>query len=441
MNSINSVSSAVCSSCNVYLSWLFISTLTLFVGCGDSNPVPIVDSSSDSIEDKSQEKIPANSLEKAEPDDQLDRLSLSNSRLAESEASEGWIKLFDGVTLFGWETDGKANFRVEDGLLVVDEGEMSLLCTSMKWDNYELLVEYRADSEVNSGIFLNTDLVPGDVATECYEINIAPSSHPFSTGSLVNREAASNVPAASGDNWRTLKISHRSGELSINLDGVDVCNYEDPKPPSAGKIGLQHNSGRIEFRRVMLRPLDLKSLLDSDLALWKQYPDMDAKYSVTESGWMRVQGGSGQIETSEQYDDFVLLAEYKLPTPEMNSGIFFRCIPGDKMMGYECQVSNFGSDEDPLVPADCGTGGIFRRQDARFIAGDNEKWVTVILQARGPSMSAWVNGVQVSNWTDTREKNENPRRGSRLEAGTIMVQGHDPKTDALFKQFKIRSVN
>ena len=191
----------------------------------------------------------------------------------------------------------------------------------------------------------------------------------------------------------------------------------------------------------MLRPLDLKSLLDSDLALWKQYPDMDAKYSVTESGWMRVQGGSGQIETSEQYDDFVVLAEYNLPTPEMNSGIFFRCIPGDKMMGYECQGSTFGSDEDPLVPADCGTGGIFRRQDARFIAGDNEKWVTVVLQARGPSMSAWVNGVQVSNWTDTREKNENPRRGSRLEAGTIMVQGHDPKTDALFKQFKIRSVN
>ncbi|MEC7679157.1 MAG: family 16 glycoside hydrolase, partial [Planctomycetota bacterium] len=324
MNSINSVSSAVCRSCNVYISWLFISTLTLFIGCGDSNPVPIADSSSDRIEDKSQEKIPANSLEKAKPDDQLDRLSLSNSRLAESEASEGWIKLFDGVTLFGWETDGKANFRVEDGLLVVDEGEMSLLCTSMKWDNYELLVEYRADSEVNSGIFLNTELVPGDVATECYEINIAPSSHPFSTGSLVNREAASNVPTASGDNWRTLKISHRSGELSINLDGVDVCKYEDPKPPSAGKIGLQHNSGRIEFRRVMLRPLDLKSLLDSDLALWKQYPDMDAKYSVTEAGWMRVQGGSGQIETSEQYDDFVLLAEYKLPTPEMNSGIFFR---------------------------------------------------------------------------------------------------------------------
>ena len=55
-------------------------------------------------------------------------------------------------------------------------------------------------------------------------------------------------------------------------------------------------------------------------------------------------------------------------------------------------------------------------------------------------MSAWVNGIQVSDWTDTREVNENPRRGLRLEAGTIMIQGHDPKTNALFKQFNIRSL-
>lgn len=110
------------------------------------------------------------------------------------------------------------------------------------------------------------------------------------------------------------------------------------------------------------------------------------------------------------------------------------------MMGYECQVSNFGTETNSLLPEDCGTGGIFRRQDARLIAGETNQWATVVLQVEGPSMSAWVNGIQVSDWTDTREVNENPRRGLRLEAGTIMIQGHDPKTNALFKQFNIRSL-
>jgi hypothetical protein len=40
-------------------------------------------------------------------------------------------------------------------------------------------------------------------------------------------------------------------------------------------------------------------------------------------------------------------------------------------------------------------------------------------------------------WYDERSPNENPRRGLRLEPGTIMIQGHDPQTDALFKQIKV----
>jgi hypothetical protein len=189
----------------------------------------------------------------------------------------------------------------------------------------------------------------------------------------------------------------------------------------------------------MLRPLDLNSLLDPDLSAWKKYPNMDATYSINEQGEMHVKGGSGQIETLDTFSDFILLAEYQLPTPEMNSGIFFRCIPGDKMMGYECQVSNFATQEGGLIPSDCGAGGIFRRQDARLIAGETGKWATIVLLAQGPSMGAWVNGIQVSDWTDIRDVDVNPRRGKRLEAGTIMIQGHDPTTDALFRQIRIRS--
>ena len=52
-------------------------------------------------------------------------------------------------------------------------------------------------------------------------------------------------------------------------------------------------------------------------------------------------------------------------------------------------------------------------------------------------MAVWVNGVQVSDWTDTRKPDPNPRRGLRLEAGTIMIQGHDPTTDLSFRNLRI----
>ena len=111
------------------------------------------------------------------------------------------------------------------------------------------------------------------------------------------------------------------------------------------------------------------------------------------------------------------------------------------MMGYECQLSNEIKDGDRLMPADCGTGGIFRRQDARVVAGETDKFATVVLVAHGPAIAAWVNGVQVSDWYDDRKSDENPRRGLRLEAGTFMIQGHDPGTDALIKQFSVVTVD
>ena len=41
------------------------------------------------------------------------------------------------------------------------------------------------------------------------------------------------------------------------------------------------------------------------------------------------------------------------------------------------------------------------------------------------------------DWTDDRKANENPRRGLRVEPGTIMLQAHDATTDCWFKEMKI----
>jgi hypothetical protein len=362
-------------------------------------------------------------------------------RLGQDEAAEGWIRLFDGHTLFGWEITGAANWRVEEGSIVVDGGDQCLLCTSMPWQDYELVLDFKAGAKTNSGVFLRTPLEPEDPALDCYEVNIAPDDNPFPTAGVVKRQKADESASAQAfDQWRTMKMRMDGKQLQVSVDDKLVCDYTDPIGLAAGRIGLQHNSGRVEFRNIRLRPLGLESLIDADLSKWKKYPEMPGDFTTTDEGWMHVQGGRTQLESNESYDDFVLLAEYKLPKAEMNSGIFFRCIPGDEMMGYECQLSNEMKDGNPLAPADHGTGGIFKRQDARVIAGEPDKWATVVLLVHGHKMAAWVGGVQVSDWYDDREPHENPRKGVRLEPGTLMIQGHDPGTDALLKQINVAKI-
>ncbi len=65
-----------------------------------------------------------------------------------------WIRLFDGQTLMGWEkAGGNANWRVEEGALVADSGDNSLLCTTVPFRDYEIIAEFRCADRTNSGLF------------------------------------------------------------------------------------------------------------------------------------------------------------------------------------------------------------------------------------------------------------------------------------------------
>ena len=424
--------------CSIDGSALIVASLTLLgsVGCGKSASEKAISPTAGQTAAVIEEVVKTKSPSAEPPVFEVGAEELLSARLPESDVANGWIRLFDGHTLFGWEIAGKANWRVEDESIVVDQGEAGLLCTSMPWQNYELTLEFKADEATNSGVFLRTPLEPLDPAVDCYEVNIAPADNPFPTGGIVKRLKAKDWDQKP-EQWHTMRLVLDGSDLTVALDGEEVCAYSDPEILDAGRIGLQHNSGKIAFRNIRLRPLGMRSLLDAELSLWKKYPEMPGEFTTTEEGWLHVQGGRTQLESKQTFDNFVLLAEYKLPEEAMNSGIFFRCIPGDEMMGYECQLSNEIKNANPLAPADCGTGGIFRRQDARIVAGESGQWATVLLASYGPKIAAWVNGIQVSDWYDDRKSDENPRKGSRLEAGTLMIQGHDPGTDALFKQIKV----
>ena len=89
-----------------------------------------------------------------------------------------------------------------------------------------------------------------------------------------------------------------------------------------------------------------------NLTGWKTYPDMPSKFTVTEKGELNVKNGRGQLESVGQYADFVLQLECNSHAKGLNSGVFFRCIPGEQMNGYECQIHNGFKNGNRAEPAD-----------------------------------------------------------------------------------------
>ncbi|NLS97357.1 MAG: DUF1080 domain-containing protein [Planctomycetaceae bacterium] len=359
--------------------------------------------------------------------------------LTPEELADGWILLFDGETTYGWRTPNeiKANWTVVDGALVATVGENSLLYTTSQFGNYQLKVDFRSAKGANSGVFLRTPPVPNDVKTRCYELNIADSdTNPFPTGSFVQRQKVEGN--YDSDDWQSFDVIADGSRFVVKLDGKVVLEYTDSAPVGRGYIGLQFNGGKIEFRNVKLKPLGVKSLFNGkDLAGWKTFPELPSVFTVTPEGWINVKNGRGMLETEGQYDDFTLQLECFSNGEKLNSGVFFRSVPGETMNGYELQIQNGFKDNDRTKPEDCGTGGFFRRQDARKVVSDDFTWFHMTLHADDKHMAAWVNGYQVSDWTDTRQPDPNPRKGLRLEAGTLQLQGHDPTTDLSFRNLRI----
>lgn len=356
--------------------------------------------------------------------------------LTDTELAEGWISLFDGETLFGWQATSDANWRVEDGTIVVDEGDQGLLLTTSTFGDYVLKVDFKSAKGTNSGIFLHTPVNVTDPATDCYELNIADSDNPFPTCSLVKRHKTEGN--FDSEEWQSYEVAVSGDQVKVSLDSNIVLEYTDPHPLYRGHIGLQLNQGRVAFRNIKLRPLNSQSIFNGkDLAGWKEYPEMESEFTVNEAGELNVKNGKGQLETKGSYGDFVLQLECISHAAQLNSGIFFRCIPGDVMMGYESQIHNGFKSGDRRLPVDCGTGGIFRRTDARLVVADDLKWFHKTIIADGPHIATWVDGYQVADWTDDRKPDENPRRGLRTEPGTIIIQGHDPTTNLSFRNLSV----
>lgn len=380
--------------------------------------------------------------------------------LEEKEIADGWVSLFDGRTLFGWQANDKpdaggADWHLEEGVIVATESEKpSLLLTAVRFSNFDLRLDYRLEKGGNSGVFLRTVANPTDPTVDCYELNMCNTHPEFPTGSIVGRQRTemdenddSKLPAEG--EWHTIQVRVEGNQIVARFDGrilVDMVDESDHQI-DIGFIGLQHNQGKIEFRNISLRPLGTSPLFDgTSLAGWRPVPDSKSEFKVADEA-IHVNSGPGFLESEKTWGDFVLQFDTRINAADVNGGVFFRAETGTAehpSNGYELQICNSFADGNRAKPNDYkggfGTGAIMHRAAARYIVGNDKEWMTMTLVADGRRFATWVNGFPTANWVDERDPNDNPRNGYRAEAGHLSLQGHDDETDISFRRIRILSV-
>lgn len=306
--------------------------------------------------------------------------------LTKEESAEGWLQLVDGETTMGWIIEGEA-----------------------KVDNGKLLVGGEKETTLKSKASF------GDFAVEIR----------FESGNVRGTAKASRT----GNGRAVGKLGDLSYEIA--MDGHIIM-----KVPAGKSMAVTD---------VRVKLANMKSLFNGkDLSGWKVYPGakdkkVSSKFTVTPEGWLNVKDGPGDLQTEDEWDDFVVQLECISNGTHLNSGLFFRCIPNQYQQGYEAQIRNQWEGEDRSKPVDFGTGAIYRRQAARKVVATDKEWFTLTVYAKGRQISTWVDGYPVVDWADDRKESENARQGFKAGKGALSIQGHDPTTDLSFRNIRIQS--
>jgi hypothetical protein len=364
-----------------------------------------------------------------------------HNKLSKEEVADGWILLFDGETLYGWEMHGECTWKVTDGILMCDEGKDGWLGTTTEFMDFVLKLQYRISANGNSGIFFRADKGPQPWVSG-YEMQVWDKDENNPTGSVygvMKAQYPEGKLVTDVEKWQDVEIAANGEHVTVILNGHKVVDGSDGKH-RRGVIGVQyHYPGmKMEVRGVKLKPLGLKSIFNGEnLTGWSILPGYQSKFSVTPEGWLNIKDGSGQIETEKTWDDFVLQLDVISNGKSLNSGVFFRGDKGGFWTGYESQIRNQWEGDDRTKPVDFGTGGIYFYVPTRKVIPNDNEWFTKTVVAHGNYMAVWVNGYMTSEYTDTRPLGKNARENCRLEAGVISLQGHDPGTDLSFRNIRI----
>src|SRR5258708_12924020 len=191
-------------------------------------------------------------------------------------AEPGFVSLFDGKSLDGWEVVGqKGNGYVgENGLLVCAADGGGNLFTTREYSNFVLRFEFRLFEGSNNGIGIRAPL-EGDAAYAGMEIQILDDGAPRYQGKLKPAQYHGSiydvVPAKQGfkkptGEWNSEEITAKGRLVTVVLNGTIIgdANLDSVRDPAvlkkhpglaraSGPIGLLGHGTRVEFRNFRIR--------------------------------------------------------------------------------------------------------------------------------------------------------------------------------------------
>lgn len=169
---------------------------------------------------------------------------------------DGWVTLLDGEKgLENWNRSVEGNWRPEGGAIQIDaktSKEAAFLYSKNSYTDFELYVEYSADVDANSGVFLRITNTKVINTKSAYEVQIFDKNPKFPTASMVNLAAASTRFSNYAGQWNAFYITAKGPRLTVVMNGEKAVEL-DNDAFRGGPIGLQYNSGTLRFRKVMIR--------------------------------------------------------------------------------------------------------------------------------------------------------------------------------------------
>jgi len=194
-------------------------------------------------------------------------------------AGDGWVMLFDGRDLAGWQNaagnEPGAGWVIEDGAMVRRE-RAGDIWTKQRFGDFILDLEFKTAG--NSGIFIRTDN-PRDNVQTGMEIQVdRPARNPgkHSTGALYDCVAPSKV-ADKANEWNHIVIIAKDNKITVVMNGEQIIEMdlnrwtEARKNPDGsgnkfrtalkdfkreGHIGLQDHGAVVAYRNIKLKPID-----------------------------------------------------------------------------------------------------------------------------------------------------------------------------------------
>lgn len=206
----------------------------------------------------------------------LTSVLIFSANLAASDRKEdGFRPLFTGMDLKGWKQyAGKPVWKVEKGMVICEGNGGGWLGTEADFGDFELRLEYRLVPGGNSGIYIRAPET-GHISRVGIEIQLLDDDHPRYaklnnyqyTGAVYHVVGPSAKASKPGGAWNEIHIRAKGKQITVVLNGKTIVDASmekylaDPAiakehtglARTAGKIGLQSHTDRVEFRNLRIR--------------------------------------------------------------------------------------------------------------------------------------------------------------------------------------------